>query len=246
MKTHSDLEVASQLEQLWQTIERGINTANEAVKKAQDIRLIISEDTKRCEQIQSEFVQNNHAVQNNVREVEIQQLKLQENIKIATQIRNELALQVTQLSNYQATFEQLKQELEAIKSQVNAAQNQARLLEAILPESTKKLPQQVEEVKQLASQVAIDKKEAADFLEQTQDKAKLAEDAYLQLQSIINDFGGKQKLDTIDHSFKESQTEIEHLYQKLENQTKHQSLLRNWLVVVSIGIAIAFILATVR
>lgn len=246
MKTHSDLEVATQLEQLWHTIERGITTANEAVVKAKDIQLIILEDTKRCEKIQSEFVQNHRVIQNNVREVEIQQVQLQENIKIATQIRDELALQVTQLSNYQATFEQFKQDLEAINNSVNAVQNQARLLEAILPESTKELPQQLEEVKQLASQLAIDKKEAAYFLEQVQDKAKLVVDTYSglqqlknQIESIINNFGGKQKLDTISN-------EIEHLHKKLETQTKQQSLLRNWLIAVSIGIAIALIFAIVR
>lgn len=253
MKTHSDLEVATQLEQLWHTIERGITTANEAVVKAKDIQLIILEDTKRCEQIQSEFVQNHRVIQNNAREVEIQQVQLVENIKIATQIRDELALQVTQLSDYQATFEQFKQDLEAINHSINAAQNQARLIEAILPESTKELPQQLEEFKQLALQLAIDKKEAAHFLEQTQDKAKLVVDTYSglqqlksQVESIINDFGGKQKLDTISNSFKAAQTEIEYLHKKLETQTKQQSLLRNWLIAVSIGTAIALIFAIVR
>jgi chromosome segregation ATPase len=249
MKTYTDLEVATQLEQLLHTIEKGIITANEAVVKANDIRLVISEDAQKCEQITA----NNQVV-------EQQQLQLVENIKIATQIRDELNLQLIQIGNYQCTFEQLKQELEIINNSINAAQNQARQLEAILPESTKKLPQRLEEFKQLASQVAIYKQEAANFLEEIQDKAKLAVESHSEnqkikneVESIIKDFGGKGKLDklqldynSVSHSFKVAQTEIEHLHKQLETQTKQQSFLRKWLIAVSIGVAITLIFAIVQ
>jgi chromosome segregation ATPase len=257
MKTYTDLEVASQLEQLLHTIEKGITTANEAVVKANNVRLTISEDAQKCEEIRA----NNHVA-------EQQQLQLLENIKVATQIRDELNLQLIQIANYQCTFEQLKQELEVINNSINTAQNQARQLEAILPESTKELPQQLEEFKQLASQVVIYKQEAANVLEQIQDQAKLAVESHSQnqkikdeVESIIKDFGGKEKFDklqldynTVCHSFKAAQTEIEHLHKHFETQTKQQSFLRKWMIAISIGVAIlssivangiAFILAIV-
>lgn len=262
MKTYTDLEVASQLEQLLHTIEKGITTANEAVVKANNVRLTISEDVQKCEEIRANFQENNQVV-------EQQQLHLVENIKLATQIRDELNLQLIQIANYKCTFEQLKQELETINNSINTAHNQARQLEAILPESTKELPQRLEEFKQLASKVVIYKQEAANVLEQIQDKAKLAVESHSQnqkikdeVESIIKDFGGKEKFDklqldynTICHSFKAAQTEIEHLHKQLETQTKQQSFLRKWMIAISIGVAIlssivaygiAFILAIVQ
>lgn len=241
MKTYTDLEIASQLEQLLHTIEKGITTANEAVVKANNVRLTISEDAQKCEEIRA----NNHVA-------EQQQLQLLENIQVATQIRDELNLQLIQIANYQCTFEQLKQELEIINNSINTAQNQARQLEAILPESTKELPQRLEEFKQLASQVVIYKQEAANVLEQIQDKAKLAVESHSQnqkikdeVESIIKDFGGKEKFDklqldynTVCHSFKASQAEIEHLHKQLEIQIKQQSFLRKWMIAISIGVAI--------
>jgi chromosome segregation ATPase len=253
MKTYSDLEVSKHLEELLHTIEKGITTANEAVIKANNIRLLISEDGQKYQQIQTDFLEDS-------RVIEQQQLQLVENIRVATQIRDELNLQLIKIGYYQCTFEQLKEEIEIINGSINTAKNQAIQLEAILPESTKELPQQLEEFKQLASQVAIYKQEAANFLEQIEDKAKLAVESHSQNQQIkseieliIKNFGGKEQLDNLQldynriyHNFQEAQTEIQYLNKKLETQTKQQSFFRNWLIAVSIGVAIAFILAIVR
>jgi chromosome segregation ATPase len=264
MKTVTDLEVAKQLDELWQTIERGIITSRDALEKAQKIHAFISQENNQLEQIKSDAYLIANTIQDSVREVQEQQSKLIENITLASQIRDRITTQVEQIGNSHTIVDRFQQELEVIRNSLDTAKTQAQQLDAILPEFTKELPQYIDEVKTLASQVKINREETAQFQAKAEHKAHEAAQAYLQIdqtkneiESIITEFGGKEFLDNlhlenknIRNNFRESQAEIERLHKKMEihiqTQIKTQTLFRNWLIAISFGFGLTLITAIIR
>jgi chromosome segregation ATPase len=253
MKTFTDIEVAKQLDELWQTIERGIITARDALEKAQKIHGFIAKENSQLEQIKSDAYLVANTIQDSVREVQQQQSKLNENIILASQIHDRITTQVEQIGNSHTIIERFKQELEVIQNSLNAAKIQAQQLDAILPEFTNELPQYINEIKTLASQVKINQQETAKFQATAEYKADEAVQAYSQIESIITDFGGKESLDTlhlenktIRNNFRESQSEIERLHKKIDIQIQKQVLFRNWLIAISFGFGLILIVVISR
>lgn len=253
MKTLTDLEVAKQLDELWQTIERGITTSREALEKAQKIHAFISQENSQLEQIKFDASLIANGIQDSVREVQQQQSKLVENITLASQIHDRITTQVEQVGNSHTLLDRFNQELEVIKSSLDAAKIQAQQLDAILPEFTNQLPQYIDEVKTLASQVKIDREETTQFQIKVEQACLQIDQRKNEIESIIAEFGGKESLDNlhlenknIRNNFREAQGEIERLHKKIDIQTQKQILFRNWLIGLSFGFGLTLIIAIAK
>ncbi len=250
MKTLTDLEIAKQLDELWQTIERGIKTSREALEKAQKIHAFISQENSQLEQIKSDASLIANGIQDSVHEVQQQQSKLIENITLASQIHDRITTQVEQIGNSHTVLERFNQELEVIKNSLDTATTQAQQLDAILPEFTNELPQYIDEVKTLATQVKIDREETAQFQAKAAQAYSQIDQIKNEIESIITEFGGKKSLDNlhlenknIRNNFREAQVEIEHLHKKMDTQIQKQTLFRNWLIAISFGFGLTLIIA---
>ncbi|BDA72083.1 hypothetical protein RIVM261_005580 [Rivularia sp. IAM M-261] len=260
MKLHTDAEIAKQLEELWHTIERGITTANSAVKQAANIHTAIIEDNSKIEQLKSDTFLFLQTVKNNIQEIQEQQVKLEANISTIHEIRDEITSYLEQIGNYQTVLDSFRQGLKIVIDSVDATKTQAQQLEAILPAFTKDLPQQLEHINQLAAQIETTKQEIARYQEKTQSQTNEVSQAHSQIQTIkteiqtiITDFGGKQALDklhldnqTIHNQLQQAQTEIERLHQKLETQAKKQKQFNTWLLALSLCSAVTLILSIIH
>lgn len=252
MKTHTDLEVAKHLDELWQTIERGITVANDALEQAQKIHAFIAQDSKQLDTIKTDASLIANTIQDAVREMQTQKSQLGDNIQIATTIRDDIASQIEEIVNYKKTLDNFKSEFITIRDNLDVAKVKIEQLDAVLPEFTQELPQIIDEVRKLASQVQCDSQNAALCKQESDNQVQKAIEAYSEtetlkneVEAIVKDFGGKETFENLlldnksfRNSFRESQAEIERLHKKLETQAKKQSLLFNWLIGVSVGLAI--------
>jgi DNA repair exonuclease SbcCD ATPase subunit len=253
MKTLTDLEVAKQLDELWQTIERGIRIARETLEQAQQIHAFLSQENSQLEQVKSDAYLITNTIQDSVREFQQQQSKLSENITLASQIHDRITTQVEKIGNSHTILDRFNQELEVIHNSLDTAKTQAQQLHDIFPEFINELPQYIDEVKTLVSQVKINQQETAEYQAKAQHKAYEATQAYSQIESIITEFGGKESLDNlhlenknIRNTFREVQIDIERLHKKVEIQLQKQTLFRNWLIVISFGLSVTLIVAIAR
>ncbi|MEA5572528.1 hypothetical protein [Calothrix sp. UHCC 0171] len=253
MKTLTDLEVAKQLDELWQTIERGMKVSHEVLEKAQKIHTFISHENSKLEQVTSDASLIANTIQNSVREIQQQQLHLRENIKIASQINDEIALKVEKVGNYDDIIEKFHQELENIQNSLDIAQNKLQELQSILPKPTDNFFQNLDDIKAIASQINISQQEIVRIQKQTEDAANETSESYVQIQkikneieSIFSEFGGKEYLNKLNCQHQEAITEIERLHTKLDNQIQKQNVIRNWLMAVSFGFGLTLIIAIAR
>ncbi|BAZ42638.1 chromosome partition protein Smc [Calothrix sp. NIES-4101] len=253
MKTLTDLEVAKQLDELWQTIERGMKVSHKVLEKAQKIQTFISHENKKVEQITSDSSLIANTIQNSIRQIQEQQLNLSENIKKASQISDNIAFKVEKISNYDGILDNFKQELENIQNSFELAQNQVQELQSILPEFNHDFFQNLDEIKAIAFQINTNQQEIVKIQKQTEDAANETSKSYLRIQeikneieSIFSEFGGKEYLKKLNCQHQEAITEIECLHRKIDNQIQKQNAIRNWLIAVSFGFGLTFIVAIAR
>jgi chromosome segregation ATPase len=260
MHTPTDIEIAKQLEELWHTIERGITIANQATKQAADIHTAIIQDNSKIEQLKLDTFLFSQSVKKNIQEIQEQQTKLEFNINTIYQIRDEVASYLEQIGDYQILLDTFRQGLKLVIESVDATKIQAQQLEGILPAFTKDLPQQLEQINQLAAQIETNKQEVARYQEKIQLQTNEVSQTHTQIQSlktevetIITNFGGKQALDklhqdnqNIHNHLQQAQIKIERLNQKLETQAKKQKQANNWLLALTVCSALTLILSIIH
>lgn len=257
MKTYTDLEIAKQLEELWQTIEKGITVAKESISKTQEIQTINHEDGKKFAKIKADVFQIADEVRKTSQFISNSSSDFEHKIRNAENIRDTLTAQFTQFEHYQANLEELHQELVVIVTSITAAQTKIQEFEQHLPEFTQEFPQCFAEVKQLASQVTSDKTVILELAEQVQEQAnQVREDSTKieQLQGMIDLMVNQTeyqsyitKLETenkaLSNQIQANKQEIERLHKKWENQSKKQQIFQTWLLGISLMVATTLVVA---
>ncbi|MBF2066110.1 MAG: hypothetical protein IGS39_17080 [Calothrix sp. C42_A2020_038] len=257
--THTDTEVAKQLEELWHIIERGIITANHAVQQAGAIHTVIIQESSKIEQLKLDTSSFAQTIQKNIHELQEQQFQLENTTNTLNNIRNQIISQLEEIGDYQTKLNTCQQELKLVISTVDATKTQAQKLETILSAFTQ-LPQQFEHINQLAAKIESNNQQVARYHEKSKHQAdeivrthSQIQNIKTQIETIITDFGGKQALDKIQinnqsicNQLQQAQAEIERLHQKLEIQTKKQKQFSNWLLVVSFTLILTLIFTIIR
>jgi chromosome segregation ATPase len=248
MRTYTDLEIAKQLEELSETIEKGIIVAKEGIIKSQEIQNINNEDGKKFAKIKVDIFQIADEVRKTSQFISNSSSDFEHKIRNAENIRDALTSQFTQFENYQANLEQLHQELAVITTNISTAQTQIQQFEQQLLELNQELPQRFAEIKQLASQVTSDKTVILELAQQVQEQVNEVNHASTKidhLQKMIDLMVNQTeyqlhitKLETenqiLANQIQTNKQEIERLHKKWENQSKKQQLFQNWLLGISI------------
>ncbi|AFY99654.1 hypothetical protein [Calothrix sp. PCC 6303] len=257
MKNYTDLEIAKQLEELSQIIEKGITVAKEGIIKSQEIQTINHEDSKKFAKLKIDIFHIADEVRKTSQFISNSSSDFEQKIINAENIRDTLTTQFTQFENHQAKLEKLHQELVTIVARVAEAQNQIQQFEQHLPEFTQELPQRFAEIKQLASQIASDKTvilELGQQVEQQANQVKEASTKIEQLQEMIERMVHQTEYQSyitkleaenqkLTNQIQTNKQEIERLQKKFENQSKKQQIFQSWLLGISLMIATTLVVA---
>jgi chromosome segregation ATPase len=251
MKTHTDLEIAKQLEELWQTIDKGITIAKEDIIKSQEIQTTNSEDEKKFTKIKVEIFQIADEVRKTSQSISNSSSDFENKIRSAEHAKDILSLQLAQFENYQSDLERLHQKLVIIVATMTTAQTKIQQFEQNLPDLTQKFPQRLAEFKNLAFQIASDKAVILELSQQIQEQANQVKEAnpkIEKLQQMIDLMPNQAEYQThitnlktenqvLTSQITSNKQEIERLHKKLENQSKKQQIFQSWLLGISFMIA---------
>lgn len=237
MMEYTDKQIAEQLQELYQKIIAGISYAEDVLKKTQQINSA-TEDIKL--EI-SAITADSKNIENNVKHWQTEIQAIHHNIvKIGSEITNNQAVELLQqefiivrhkLNEFQIKIQQTEKDKTEIFASIQQLESKFNeIVQVISPiEQLRKMETIIEIMATEVSNVAIEVK--ADRALFTSIKRDL-EDI-----SIIG-----------DNSMKELHREIEYLQQhldhnlkeigiKLQTQAKNQQRLRNWLFVITFGVA---------
>jgi chromosome segregation ATPase len=251
MKTYTDLEIAKQLEELWQTIEKGITIAKEGIIKSQEIQTINNEDEKKFTKIKVEIFQIADEVRKTSQFISNSSSDFENKIRSAENAKDILSSQLTQFENYQSDLERLHQKLVIVVASMTTAQTKIQQFEENLPELVQKLPKKLAEIKNLAFQVTSDKTIILELSQQIQEQANQVKEAnprIEKLQQMIDLMPNQAEYQThitnletenklLTSQIKTNKQEIERLHKRLENQSKKQQIFQSWLLGISFMIA---------
>jgi methyl-accepting chemotaxis protein len=113
----------------------------------------------------------------------------------------------------------------------------------------RKLEKQILENETKFEEIKSDIFQAADEVKDVAKNIQVAEQIFQDVKLAVNEVGGKQGLENLQHEYKtirntlnEAKLEIERLQIKLQTQVEQQQFLRIWLFGVSFGMVLALIL----
>jgi chromosome segregation ATPase len=262
MIQYTDQQIAKHLQELFEKITLGINSADNILKKTREIKSAVESQVDKAERTQAEISGMATGTQEIAKEVK----EWQSEIKT---IHNDVIKTVSEITNRE-TIDNLRQELQSAGTKLGDFQIQIKQIEDSLPAFNKQLNQSLSGVQQLASQVEIDKQDVSRLTQQLQDSVNQV----LQVKSDIENLGNViYRLESIDaevksdrellqkikievescsvageNSVREMRGEIQRLQQqfddsfrelgqRLQTQAKSQERFRHWLLGVTFGVA---------
>jgi chromosome segregation ATPase len=267
MIQYTDKQIAEHLQELFEKITLGINSADNILKKTREVKSAVENQVDKAERIQAEI----SGMATGTQEIEKEVKQWQSEIKT---IHNDVIKTVSEITNRE-TIDNLRQELQSAGTKLGEFQTQIKQIEDSLPAFNKQLNQSLTSVQQLASQVETDKQEVSGLKQQLESSVKQV----LQVQSNIEYLGNiTSRLESIDaevksdrevlqkikievenlsvageNSVQELRGEVQRLQQqfddsfrelgqKLQTQAKVQERFRHWLLSVTFGVAILAVL----
>lgn len=252
MKTPTDIEIAKQLEQLAQTIEIGIKSADEILVKAQQIRTEVHTETEKLTSFKSELLQIYNEVKSTSVGIENFQSDFQTNLNIANQFHHDVELHQNQIKTYEHFVTQLNQELINIRFSLETAQTQLENFEQQIPALNQRLPQHLDEIKQIEATINRDQIQLQELIQTNQTQIQQAahtnaksQEILQNLENIFTQIGGQHGLEKIQQEYENNHKniqnaylEMERLQTKLDTQIKKQNFLKIWLLTLSISFAV--------
>lgn len=178
MSGHTDAETARQLEELWNTITRGIDYAQEVLERSRQVEAEVSQHcttvVDRASQAQTtklEISEIAHKVEQTQAAVRQLQVTVEEKVQTAKQLCNEVVSTVAQFGG-QETLQALQQELQDARTRLSEATTRLQQAEERLHTFEAQLQERSVALGELASQVEKDKTTISQLVQQTEGRAK--------------------------------------------------------------------------